>query len=128
MIRLPLAAFLLVVGVLWGSGFVAAGPQFDERNSALLQGLDKITARVSALPIAVGETISFFGLRITLRACRQSAPIESPEAAAYLEIVEISPGEQAEQVFSGWMFASSPALSGLEHPIYDVWVIACGSK
>ena len=103
---------------------VAASDMID-RGGAVLQGLDKITARVSAIEIDVGETAQFGSLLITLRACREAPPIDPPEAAACLEITAVKPDEQPGAVFSGWMFASSPALSALEHPIYDVWVTGC---
>lgn len=99
--------------------------QMINRPAAKLQGLDKVTARTSTFTIAVGETKMFGSLRVTLRACRENPPIEPPEAAAFLEVVESKPGEKAEAVFNGWMFASSPALSAMEHPIYDVWVLSC---
>ncbi|WP_448207629.1 DUF2155 domain-containing protein [Azospirillum sp. sgz302134] len=99
--------------------------QMVNRSGAKLQGLDKITARTQTFSIGVGETKLLGSLRITLRACKENPPIEPPEAAAFLEVVENKPGEQAEPVFSGWMFASSPALSAMEHPIYDVWVLSC---
>ncbi|NYZ11371.1 DUF2155 domain-containing protein [Azospirillum sp. RWY-5-1] len=98
-----------------------------DKPAAKLQGLDKITARTSTFTLAVGETRTFGSLRITLRACRENPPVETPESAAFLEVVEVKPGEQEEAAFSGWMFASSPALSAMEHPIYDVWVLSCGS-
>ncbi|WP_052709894.1 DUF2155 domain-containing protein [Azospirillum thiophilum] len=99
--------------------------QMIEQQAAKLQWLDKVTARTSTFAIKVGETKAMGSLRITLRACRENPPIETPESAAFLEVVEIKPGEQAEQAFSGWMFASSPALSAMENPIYDVWVLGC---
>ncbi|EWY40115.1 hypothetical protein N825_03885 [Skermanella stibiiresistens SB22] len=92
---------------------------------AMLQGLDKVTARVVTLEAPVGQTVSFGSLRITARACREASPVEPPESAAFLEIREEHPDEATEALFSGWMFASSPALSALEHPVYDVWVIDC---
>ena len=92
---------------------------------AVLQGLDKVTARVVTLDVPVGDTVTFGSLRITARTCRKASPIEPPESAAFLEIQEAHPDEAAEALFSGWMFASSPALSALEHPVYDVWVIDC---
>ncbi|MGH2930162.1 MAG: DUF2155 domain-containing protein, partial [Solirubrobacteraceae bacterium] len=64
-------------------------------------------------------------LEIVVRACRKTPPEEPPEAAACLEIHDIKPGEAPVEVFSGWMFASSPALSALEHPVYDVTVVDC---
>jgi len=96
-----------------------------ERPAAKLQWLDKVTARTSTFTMKVGETKAMSSLRITLRACRENPPIETPESAAFLEVTEIKPGEQAESVFSGWMSASSPALSAMENPIYDVWVLGC---
>ncbi|KAA0598894.1 DUF2155 domain-containing protein [Azospirillum lipoferum] len=99
--------------------------QMIERPTAKLRWLDKVTARTSTFTMKVGETKAVSSLRITLRACRENPPIETPESAAFLEVTEIKPGEQAEQVFSGWMFASSPALSAMENPIYDVWVLGC---
>jgi hypothetical protein len=91
----------------------------------VLRGLDKITAHVSTFDAPVGQTVSFGALRITPRACDKHPPEETPESAAFLEIVEARPGEQPQTLFSGWMFASSPALSALEDPIYDLWVLDC---
>ena len=100
--------------------------QMDE---AVLQGLDKITARVSTIKVAVGETVKFGSLQITLRACDKRPPEEPPESAAFLQVVEQKPGEtQTVTRFSGWMFASSPALSAMEHPVYDLWVLDCESS
>ncbi|WP_244592764.1 DUF2155 domain-containing protein [Azospirillum palustre] len=122
------AAGLLGAAALLASVAVQAAPvpsQMIERPAAKLQWLDKVTARTSTFTMKVGETKAMSSLRITLRACRENPPIETPESAAFLEVTEIKPGEQAEQVFSGWMFASSPALSAMENPIYDVWVLGC---
>ncbi len=96
-------------------------------DGVVLQGLDKITARVSAVAIKVGETGDYGTLRITVRACRERPPTETPESAAYLEILDEKPGEAPVALFSGWMFASSPALNALEHPVYDVWVLTCSN-
>ncbi len=92
---------------------------------AILQGLDKITARIYTLEVAIGQTVGFGTLKVTPRVCRKRPPEYPPESAAYLDIVEERPGETPVQRFSGWMFASSPALNPLEHPVYDVWVIDC---
>ena len=123
-----LSAALLCLPALGLPGRADAAPVPEgmvSRPAAKLQGLDKITARTSTFTIAVGETKALGSLRITLRACKENPPIETPETAAFLEVIESKPGEQAEPVFSGWMFASSPALSAMEHPIYDVWVLSC---
>ena len=92
---------------------------------ALLQGLDKITARVSKFEAPVGTPVRFGTLLIRVRDCEKNPPEETPESAAFLEIDEVRPGEANLRVFSGWMFASSPALSALEHPVYDVNVLDC---
>lgn len=92
---------------------------------AVLQGLDKVTAHVSTIEALVGRPVHFGSLEIVARACRKRPPEEPPESAAFLEIRDIKPGEAPVQVFSGWMFASSPALSALEHPVYDVRVVDC---
>jgi len=92
---------------------------------AVLQGLDKTTARVSTFEAPIDLPARFGTLEITARACRKKPPTEPPESAAFLEIVDVRPDSPAVEVFSGWMFASSPAISALEHPVYDVWVIDC---
>jgi len=107
----------------------ATSAQAIQMDEAVLQGLDKITARVSTIKVAVGETVKFGSLQITLRACDKRPPEEQPESAAFLQVVEQKPGEtQAVTRFSGWMFASSPALSAMEHPVYDLWVLDCASS
>jgi hypothetical protein len=92
---------------------------------ALLQGLDKITARVSKFEAPVGSPVQFGTLSIRVRDCEKAPPEDPPESAAFIEIDELRPGEDRVRVFSGWMFASSPALSALEHPVYDVNVLDC---
>ena len=103
----------------------AAAAQADPYQIAVLQALDKVSARVSVLDVPVGQTVAFGTLEITARACDKRPPEETPESAAFLEIVEKRPGEAAATPFIGWMFASSPALSAMEHPVYDVWVLDC---
>lgn len=92
---------------------------------AKLKSLDKITARTNTFKIRVGETVEYGPLLITLRTCRKAPPIEPPRTAAFLEIIEQEADQRDQWVFSGWMFASSPALSSMDHPVYDVWVIDC---
>jgi hypothetical protein len=92
---------------------------------AVLQGLDKVTARISTFEAPIGVPVRFGSLEITARTCRKRPPEETPESAAFLEIRDIKPGESPVTVFTGWMFASSPALNALEHPVYDVWTIDC---
>ncbi|MCK6453502.1 MAG: DUF2155 domain-containing protein [Alphaproteobacteria bacterium] len=94
-------------------------------GAAVLQGLDKITARITTIKAPLDEAVRFGTLSIVVRACNKRPPEEPPESAAYVEVDEIRPGEQGARIFAGWMFASSPALSALEHPVYDVWVKDC---
>ena len=92
---------------------------------AVLQGMDKVTARVSTIEAPVGEVVKFGALEIIARNCDKRPPEETPESAAFLDIWEVHQGEPAVSLFRGWMFASSPALSAMEHPVYDVWVLDC---
>jgi hypothetical protein len=123
-VRPKLAARLAAAALLglWSGPSLAASIAAD---TVILQGLDKITARVTAIEAPVGKPVTFGSLSITARHCEKNPPEEAPEAAAFLEIVDAKPGEAPVKLFSGWMFASSPAVSALEHPVYDVWVIDC---
>lgn len=113
---------LLIVSIM--SEALAAVPSVD-KPVAVLRALDKVTARVEELDIPKGQPFKFGTLLITLRACRVTPPEETPEAAAFLDVAEFKPGEADAPVFRGWMFASSPALSAMEHPVYDIWVTGC---
>ena len=94
-------------------------------EGAVLQGLDKVTARISEIIVRLDEPVRFGTLEITVRACHRTPPAEPPESTAYLEINDIRHGEAPNQVFAGWMFASTPGLNALEHAVYDVWVLDC---
>jgi hypothetical protein len=88
--------------------------------------LNKITAATRTYDLDVEKPVSFDGLRIQPRACKKAPPIANPESASFLEIWEIPAGQDKPQwIFSGWMFASSPGLSAMDHPVYDVWVLDC---
>ena len=105
----------------------AAEPKVEvEGKGAILQGLDKVTARISTIEADVGQTVTFGSLTITVRRCQRSRPDQKLERAAFLEIDNTDPAtKQKKRVFSGWMFSSNPAISALEHPVYDVWVKDC---
>ncbi|HEU0218053.1 MAG TPA: DUF2155 domain-containing protein [Stellaceae bacterium] len=117
--RLLLAAVLGLVTA--GSAAARMSPQ----PIAVLQGLDKISARTSRFEAPIGASIHFGTLLITVRDCEQSAPEDTPENAAFMQIYETPPGEDTKRLFSGWMFSSSPAISQLEHPVYDVTLLGC---
>ena len=95
------------------------------KRMVVLRGLDKVTGRAIDVSAPVGFPVRFGSLTITARYCYTVPPEEPPETTAFLQIDDGKPGEQPKRVFSGWMFASTPALSALEHPVYDVWVITC---
>ncbi len=113
-----LAGFLMLLSY---PGTVLADPY----AVAVLQGLDKVTARVSTVRVRVGDSVRFGPLDVIVRHCDKRPPEETPESAAFLDISEVRIGEGAQSLFRGWMFASSPAISALEHPVYDIWVLDC---
>lgn len=98
-----------------------------QQDIAILQGLDKVTARISRVEVRVGETARFGTLNVSVDTCQDLPPTLPPESAAFLRIEDQPPDEPARPLFSGWMFASSPGLNALEHPVYDVWVASCRS-
>jgi hypothetical protein len=124
----------------------AGASALEPRAGVKLRALDKITGNSTDLTAKVGQTLKFGRLSVTVRACFQAPPEDTPESAAFLEIHSTAPDRQtaAEKsgkaprgpqpigpdglLFSGWMFASSPGLSALEHPTYDVWVISCSTS
>jgi len=91
----------------------------------ILRGLDKITGRPTTLVAPIGKPIRYATLTITARYCYSTPPTETPETAAFVQIDDHRPDQPERRVFSGWMYASSPGLHGMEHPLYDVWVITC---
>lgn len=116
---LALGLALTVPAAAWADGPVRP------HLVAMLQGLDKITARTTTLRLPMGEPVAYGTLRITARACLTTPPTEPPESAVFLEILVVGEGADTKAPFTGWMFASSPSLSALEHPVYDVWPIEC---
>ena len=90
-----------------------------------LQSLDKATARTQTFNVEVGKTVKLGPLYIRPQECKKSSPLETPESATFLQIWEFDAQDESQWVFSGWMFASSPGLSPMEHPIHDVWVLDC---
>lgn len=107
---------------------MAGAAEANPASIVVLRALDKITARVSTVEVPVGQTVTVGSLQITARYCDKRPPEETPESAAFLEVVEVQPDEAPATRFSGWMFASSPALSAMDHPVYDLWVIDCTNE
>jgi len=91
----------------------------------IMRGLDKISGRPTILIAPIGKTIQYATLSITARTCYSTPASETPETAAFVQIDDHRPDKPQRRVFSGWMYASSPGLNGMQHPLYDVWVINC---
>ena len=98
--------------------------QWIEGNKLVIQGLDKITARIETFEVVVGQKHKFGVLDIFVERCIFSKPIFKPESLAFIKIKDNS-DRLSEVKFNGWMFASSPALNALENPVYDVSILAC---
>ncbi|MFB9354653.1 DUF2155 domain-containing protein [Sneathiella chinensis] len=118
-----LAALLGLTGALF-SGQESQASSVPGKE-VVLRALDKVTARTEDLTIPIGQSVYYGTLQITARKCLKRPPEETPETSTFLEILDNKQDEDPVLVFMGWMFASSPALSALEHPVYDVWVIDC---
>lgn len=98
----------------------------EDKPIVRIRILNKITAQTRSYNLKVNNPVSFDGLNIQPRSCKKAPPISRPESASFLEIWETPPNEdEPKWVFSGWMFASSPGLSAMDHPVYDVWVLDC---
>ena len=131
---------LVAIGLIAGASSAAT---FVQKDKATLRALDKITGRSTDIEVKVGEPVVFGSLKVELKVCYQTPPEEAPESAAFLKIDSTQPvavetmeaavaaddvetvSDENPELFSGWMYASSPGLSALEHPVYDIWVIRC---
>ncbi len=98
-----------------------------ENAKAVFSGLDKITGRTISFDVAIGETVQFGALQVTPRACYTRPPTEATNTDAFVEVDEVTLQGEIKRIFTGWMFASSPGLHAVEHPIYDVWLTDCAS-
>jgi hypothetical protein len=98
-----------------------------ENAKAVFSGLDKITGRTISFDVAIGETVQFGALQVTPRACYTRPPTEATNTDAFVEVDEVTLQGEIKRIFTGWMFASSPGLHAVEHPIYDVWLTDCVS-
>lgn len=124
------AALVGAVASTIASPVVAQTPapeDWRQQPIAMMQGLDKVTARISRFSVPVGATYRFGTLNIRVETCQDLPPTLPPESAAFVHVEDQPPDEPARDLFSGWMFASSPGLNALEHPVYDVWVASCSS-
>ncbi len=96
-------------------------------KTAVFSALDKVTARISKLEIAINETVQFGALTVTPRVCYSRPPEVRPKTTAFVQIDEKRLDGTQKRVFSGWMFAESPGLNAVEHPVFDIWLTSCGT-
>jgi hypothetical protein len=104
---------------------VEPSPHKIANPTAVFSGLDKITGRIISFDVAINETVRFGALEVTPRACYSRPPTEAPTTDGFIEVDELTLQGEIKRIFSGWMFAASPGLNAVEHPIYDVWLTDC---
>jgi hypothetical protein len=105
-----------------------AGPAFADKikhPTAVFSGLDKITGRIISFEAAIDETVQFGSLQITPRVCFSRPPTEAPRTDVFAEVDEVGEDKTSHRIFTGWMFADSPGMHGIEHPVYDIWLTDC---
>lgn len=109
-------------------GVAVTGGKIDQTpgwDIAVFRGLDKVTARVWKFEAAINQPVIFEQFEINVRRCNKQPPEDPPNTTAFVQVDELRLNEDRARVFSGWMFASSPGLNAVEHPVYDVWLIDC---
>jgi hypothetical protein len=111
------AVILLAVAPAWADKI--------KHPTAIFSGLDKITGRIISFEVATDETVQFGSLQITERVCYTRPPTEAPQTTTFIEVEEVDAAGEYKKIFSGWMFAASPGLHAIEHPVYDIWLTDC---
>jgi hypothetical protein len=96
-----------------------------ENQVAVFSALDKVTATIKKLEVPLGSTVDFGALKVTPRTCFSRPPTETPKTTSFVDVEEIQLDGQQKKIFSGWMFAESPGLNAVEHPVFDVWLTGC---
>ncbi len=96
-----------------------------ENPVAVFSGLDKITGRIISFDVYIGETVQFGALQVTPRVCHTRPQTESPLTTGFVQVDEITLNNEVRRIFSGWMYAASPGLHAVEHPVYDIWLTNC---
>jgi hypothetical protein len=92
---------------------------------AVFSGLDKITGVTTTFEVKIGEEVKFGGFLVRPRVCYSRPPTEEPKTTSFVEVDELETDQSHKRVFTGWMFAESPGLNAVEHPVYDVWLTGC---
>jgi hypothetical protein len=119
---------LAAAGAIVAVAIAAPDPARADKIShptAVFDGLDKITGRIISFEVAINETVQFGALQITPRVCYSRPLTEAPQTDAFAQVDEIDEEKKLKRIFSGWMFADSPGLHGIEHPIFDIWLTGC---
>ena len=118
------------VSLALGSSFLpqAASAARIENPVAVFSGLDKITGRITTFDVYVNETVQFGALQVTPKACYSRDQSEAQKIDGFVEVDEITLDRKIRRIFTGWMFADSPGLNAVEHPIYDVWLKDCKAQ
>ena len=96
-----------------------------ENRVAVFSGIDKISGRIHTFDVYINETVKFGQLELTPRVCYSRAVTEEPKTTSFLEVNEITLDRRIKRIFTGWMFAESPGLNAIEHPVNDVWLVSC---
>jgi hypothetical protein len=109
-----------------GDEVIAEPPsQRIPNGTAVFAGLDKITGRIISFDVAINETVQFGALQVVPRVCNTRPPTESQNTNAFIEVSEVTLQGEVRRIFTGWMYAASPGLHAVEHPIYDIWITDC---
>ena len=116
-----------IAAALAGALLLVSPAQADKfkKPTAVFAGLDKITGRIISFEVAIDETVQFGSLQITPRVCFARPATEAPRTDAFAEVDEVETDKTLRRIFTGWMFADSPGLHGIEHPVYDIWLTEC---
>ncbi len=96
-----------------------------ENRVAEFSGIDKITGRIITFDVYIDETVQFGALQVTPRVCYSRPVTQNPKTTSFLEVDEITLDRKIRRIFTGWMFADSPGLNAIEHPVYDIWLKNC---
>nr|WP_244314292.1 MULTISPECIES: DUF2155 domain-containing protein [unclassified Pannonibacter] len=115
----------LGLAALGGLGLSPALAEKIENPVAVFSGLDKITGRITSFDVYIGETVQFGALQVTPRVCNTRPQTENPQTTSFVQVDEITLNNEVRRIYSGWMFAASPGLHAVEHPVYDVWLTDC---
>lgn len=123
-VRFPALRFGLAAMLAAACAPVALADKI-KNPTAVFSGLDKITGRIISFEVSIDETVQFGSLQLTPKVCYSRPDYENPRTTTFVEVDEVNAGNEFKRVFTGWMFASSPGLSAIEHPVYDIWLTEC---